>query len=87
MYGESDELYLYKAFILEEGSSKYVFKRGDDGKLTKQEIRTGQLRGAGCQILDGVTSDDWIAFPYGKKVKEGARCREATVMELYEADR
>jgi hypothetical protein len=87
MYGESDELYLYKAFILEEGSSKYVFKRGDDGKLVKQEIQTGQLRGAGCQILDGVSQDDWVAFPYGKKVKEGAKCREATVMELYEADR
>ena len=87
MYGESDELYLYKAFILDEGSSKYVFKRGDNGKLVKQEIQTGQLRGAGCQILSGVKQDDWIAFPYGKKVKEGAACREATVMELYEAER
>ncbi len=87
MYGESDEFYLYKAFILEDEEGKYVYKRREDGKLTKQRIETGQMRNSSWEILSGLTVDDWIAFPYGKQVREGANCKEATVTELYEASR
>lgn len=87
MYGESDEFYLYKAFVLEDEEGKYVYKRGDDGKLTRQIIETGQMRNNSWEILSGLTTDDWIAFPYGKQIREGAKCKEATVMELYEASR
>ena len=75
--------YLYRAFILDEGGRKYVFKRGEDGLLHKTEIRTGALQGDGYKILSGVTEEDWIAFPYGKGVKEGAKTREGTPDELY----
>ena len=27
--------------------------------------------------------DDWIAFPYGKTVKDGAQTQESNVQELY----
>ncbi len=78
-----DGFYLYKAFILEQGGHKYVFKRGEDGLLHKTEIRTGALMGSGYRIISGVSEDDWIAFPYGKGVKEGAKTREGTPDELY----
>jgi hypothetical protein len=87
MYGENDEFYLYKAFILEDEEGRYVYKRGDDGKLTRQNIETGQTRNSSWEILSGLTLDDWIAFPYGKQIREGANCKEATIAELYEASR
>ena len=87
MNGESDEFYLYKAFILEDEEGKYVYKRGDNGKLTMQRIETGQMRNSSWEILGGLTTEDWIAFPYGKQIREGANCKEATIMELYEASR
>ena len=39
---------------------------------------------SGYEILDGQSESDWIAFPYGKNVKEGAKTREASYNELYE---
>ena len=80
---DSDTLYLYKAFILEENGHKYVYKRGEDELLHKIEIKTGALSGQGFEIKDGVTMEDYIAFPYGKAVKEGAKTRIASTDELY----
>lgn len=76
-------LYLYNAFIREEDGKMYVMKRGDDGLLVKQYIEVGKVSGEGYEILSGVTTDDYLAFPYGKEVKEGAKTREGTIDELY----
>ena len=80
-----EALYLWKAFILEEDGKKYVYLRDENGKLKKQEITVGRLSswGEGYEILDGVTWEDWLAFPYGKNVKNGAATREGTMDELY----
>ena len=75
--------YLWKAFIRDEDGIKYVYLRGEDGKLKKQDIVTGRQSGEGIEIISGVTMDDWIAFPYGGEVREGARTREGTVGDLY----
>ena len=61
----------------------YVMKRGEDGLLMKQYIEVGKTSGEGYEILSGVTTDDYLAFPYGKEVKEGAKTREGTIDELY----
>ena len=79
-----EDLFLWKAFIREEGGQKYVYKRGEDGLLVKQEVTVGELNGDGYEILSGVTSADWVAFPYGKDVVEGAETREGSINELYE---
>lgn len=79
----SEELSLWKAFILEENGHRYVYKRGEDGKLVKTEIRTGKKSGEGYVIESGVDQSDFLAFPYAKNVKEGAETREASVDELY----
>ena len=73
-----------KAFVREEGSKKYVFVRGENNRLRKQYIVTGTLSDEGYEVLDGLSESDWIAFPYGKNVKEGAKTREASIRELYE---
>ena len=77
-------LTVMKAFVREEGSKKYVNVRDEDKKLKKQYIITGTLSDSGYEILDGLSESDWIAFPYGKNVKEGAKTREASYNELYE---
>ena len=83
--GQTDILYLYRAFILEEEGKHYVYKRGMDGLLQKQEIEIGEISGDGCRIISGVTMQDYLAFPYGKEVQEGAMTREGTLEELRQA--
>jgi len=80
---EDSDFYLWKAFIREENNKKYVFKEDADGKLVKQEIKVGKLNGEGYLIISGVSRSDWIAFPYGKGVKEGAKTRHGSPDELY----
>ena len=41
------------------------------------------MSGDSYEILDGLAGSDYIAFPYGKNVKEGAKTREGTVDDLY----
>lgn len=77
--------YLYKAFIREEAGQKYVWLRDGEGRLKKQNVTTGALSGEGWEILSGVTQDDYIAFPYGKNLKDGAKTKEGTIDELYSA--
>ena len=79
----SEDLYLWKAFILEEDGRQYVYLRDKKGKLRKQEIVTGRRSGEGYQVLSGVSREDWLAFPYGKEVRNGASTREGTMSELY----
>ena len=77
-----EPLYLYRAFIRDENGRHYVFKRGEDDLLVKQEIEVGEISGEGYRIISGVTMQDYLAFPYGKEVQEGAKTREGTLDEL-----
>ena len=71
-------------FILTEGSKSYVYVRGENDKLEKRQVKTGTISYGSTEILSGLNRDtEWIAFPYGKTVKEGASTREATMDELY----
>ena len=72
--GSSNTLTVLKAFVRED----------ENGKLAKQYIITGTLSDNGYEVLDGLSASDWVAFPYGKNVKEGAKTREASMRELYE---
>lgn len=83
--GESEgTLTVLKAFVREEGSKKYVYVRDGNNRLKKQYIVTGTLSDTGYEVLDGLSESDWIAFPYGKNVKEGAKTRESSTRELYD---
>ena len=76
-------LYIFKAFVLDEDGGKFVYMRGEDGKLHKQEVELGKLAGDGYEVISGLTPEDYIAFPYGKNVKEGAKTREGTLSDIY----
>lgn len=65
--------YLENPFIREENGKCYVFVAGEDGLLEKKEVTVGRaLWGSYTEILSGVSMDEYIAFPYGKDVVEGA---------------
>ena len=85
LFGTEDgsSFYLYKAFVLDENGHKYVYKEGENGTLVKQELLVGKTSTESCEILSGVSMSDWIAFPYGKNVKEGAKTKHGTVDQLY----
>ncbi|MBR4308824.1 MAG: HlyD family efflux transporter periplasmic adaptor subunit [Oscillospiraceae bacterium] len=65
-------LYLDNAYIRDENGRSYVYRRNDQGLLEKVYVQTGTIQWGYTAILSGLTEEDWIAFPYGKEVKDGA---------------
>jgi len=77
-------VYLENPFLRTEQGRSYVFVMGADGKLEKRYVTTGKaLWGSYTEILEGLTAEDLIAFPYGKNVKDGAPALESDISELY----
>lgn len=80
--GGMSGLFIGKEYIRSKNGEDFVYKEGKNGKLEKQPIRTGQtFYGSIVEVKDGLTMEDHIAFPYGKKVKEGAKVKRASSME------
>ena len=81
---ESTGLYIDSMFVREDNGKSYVMVRGEDGKLEKRWVQTGRnLWGSYTQIRGGLSAEDYIAFPYGRDVTEGASTVEATAEQLY----
>ena len=80
--GGMSGLFIGKEYIRSKNGEDFVYKEGKNGKLEKQPIRTGQtFYGSIIEVKDGLTMEDHIAFPYGKKVKEGAKIKRASLAE------
>lgn len=80
----TDNLYINSVFVRTEGASSYVYVRGADGLLEKRNIQVGgSLWGSYTEVRGGITEEDWVAFPYGKEVKEGVPTQEGTWENLY----
>jgi len=74
-----EALYLHKAYILEEDGKSYVYVRDENEKLRKQEVVTGKMiYGSYKEIKSGLTASDYIAFPYGKGLRDGVKTKEQT---------
>lgn len=71
-----DVMYLENMYIRTENGHSYVYKRAEDGTLQKCEVRTGAVQWGYTAVYGDLTMEDWIAFPYGKEVKEGAKTVE-----------
>ena len=70
-------------FVKKEGNRYYVMKE-HKGRLKKQYINTGKIYyNTEIAVTGGITSSDWIAFPYDKNAVEGKVCREADSDDLY----
>ena len=73
----------FELLLVDDGSTDSTFDilneyiEGKNKKLKKQYVRTGQtLYSTYIEVKEGVSETDWIAFPYGKAVKEGAPVKE-----------
>ena len=78
-------LYLEAPFIRAENGRSFVFVMDEDGRLAKREIGTGKIYwGSTVEITGGLTIDEYIAFPYGKDVKEGAKTEISDLSALYD---
>jgi multidrug efflux pump subunit AcrA (membrane-fusion protein) len=77
-------LYLQNAFLRSEGNRSYVYVRNTDGVLEKRYLECGvSTDGYMTPILSGITEEDFVAFPYGKQIVEGAPTYEGTDQDLY----
>ncbi len=74
-------IYLDKAYIRSENGQSYVYAADENDKLKKQYIRTGATVWGYVEVKQGLSTDDQIAFPYGKAVKEGAAVKLASEYE------
>ena len=84
--GESQNgVYLQNPFLRTEKGQSYVYVLGDNGRLEQRFVTTGKsLWGSYTEILDGLTAEDLVAFPYGKNVKAGVSAQEGDMSNLYE---
>ena len=73
------DIFLPSYLVRTDANNKYyVMIRGKDGLLKRQYIKTGKSYGGyTIEILSGLSSEDLIAFPYGKGVEPGASTQEA----------
>lgn len=78
-------LIISKAFVRTENGTSYVYKKDKDGKLKKQIVTVGASVDGGYNIMikEGLTAEDYVAFPYGDDVKDGAKTKDATLEEMY----
>ena len=74
---DTGAIYLEKAYIRSENGQSYVYIADEKEKLKKQYIRTGGTVWGYVEVKQGLSTDDQIAFPYGKAVKEGAAVKLA----------
>ena len=83
--GDSENgVYLSNPFIREEKGQSYVFVMNDQERLEKRPVTTGKaLWGSYTEITSGLTEEDYLAFPYGKDVKPGAKARIGDMSDFY----
>ena len=82
---DSDSFYLMNSMMRTENGKTYVYVRDKNGQLKQQTIKTGKIIwGSYTEVMSGLSLDDWVAFPYGKDVKEGCPTKEAETDALWE---
>lgn len=79
---KGESISLPNAYIRSDGHGKYVMM-DVDGILTKQYIKCGKVYYAYVtEILEGLSQDDYVAFPYGDGEEEGAKTTKDTGEEM-----
>ena len=79
---DASGIYLNREYVREKDGEDFVYKE-ENGKLVKQPVKTGKIFYGMVEIKSGITEEDFIAFPYGKKVKEGASVKETSAEDAY----
>lgn len=69
---KSGAIYLYEAFVREIDGQDWIFV-AKDGVLRKVQVHTGRRMMEYIELVGSdLTREDYIAFPYGKNVRDGA---------------
>lgn len=81
---EEEKIYLPNYFVKQDGNKNYVYIANDENRLEKVYVTIGKsYYGYLTEIVEGISLEDRVAFPYGKNIKEGAKTNDAQVDELY----
>ena len=72
MENSNDTLMIPKFFIRKEHGNSYVMVN-ENGRLKKRFIRTGKTQWGAVEIKAGLSTSDFICFPYGKDVIDGKK--------------
>ncbi len=77
-------VYLQNPFLRTVDGRSFVYVKGEDGLLEERTVTTGKsVWGSYTEIVEGLTADDMVAFPYGKNVRPGAPAEEGDLSDLY----
>ena len=79
-----NRLIVSKAFVRTENGSIYVYKKVDD-VLKKTPVKVDSIVDSGYSVMisAGLRRDDYVAFPYGKNVQDGAPVVDSKLEDLY----
>lgn len=71
---EEDPFFMLCAFLRNENGIYYAYVENEEGKLEKRRLEVGQLiyNGEAIRVYSGLSKQDYVAFPYGSGIKEGA---------------
>ena len=79
----TDAIYISNAYVRSDAMGSYVMK-DDGGVLAKQYVKTGKTYwGEAVEIIEGITMEDSLAFPYGDGAIEGITTVEAEGGGMY----
>lgn len=77
------DIVISNAFV-RYGNGRYYVMKDDHGKLKKQNVEVGSIYwGSEYEITSGLSQDDAIAFPYGRRTKEGAKTKKGSMEDFY----
>ena len=85
--GSGGKLMLDEYYVRTDGNGRsYCFVEGDDGLLEKRYLNVGSKSWGTLTIDSGLSRDDYIAFPYGDGVQEGAQTVEVESLTAVNGD-
>ncbi|MCQ2440075.1 MAG: HlyD family efflux transporter periplasmic adaptor subunit [Oscillospiraceae bacterium] len=81
--GEGSGYFLMNPFVRSENGKSYVWALGEKG-LEKRYVTTGSsLWGNYVQITSGLEGVEYLAFPYGRSLRDGQKAEIAGIESLY----
>ncbi len=79
---EQGGFYIPTMYIRKDASGSYVMKMNENNVLERVPVKVGKsLWGYMSEVKEGVTMDDYLAFPYGNGSMEGVKCEIVDYIE------
>ena len=62
---QKEGIWIYSSFVLWDGDKNYVWVKNGQDRIEKRTVEVGEVDDdyGDCQILSGITIDDYIAYP------------------------